>query len=634
MRLVRKQKQHDMKKIVYSLFVLLFAMMGCMHENILQPEPKLSEGDEITVRFNATIPEFKTAQTRANGGVNDMWILVFDQNATFIVRRPATLSNQTDNGGVFTATLPSSTDTRYVHFVCNYDWTGFNDSDMIGANAAAVVALMSTSDATFWGRKDLTNGINANSFSDPDDPVVLLRNQAKITVTEEADNFTLTGFTIHKAPSTGTVAPFNTSNYQFEEGAITEPIGVTLTDAVQTDINNLEKYIFERKNRSATEITTVILEGVYNGTTYFYKIDLVDANRVRYNIERNYHYAVTISSVTKEGYTNFTDALNSPSHNNTALDPIIERYPMISDGISKLEVEKTLVVMVEPNEPFSVWVKYYPDINSTDFDNTDVTVTLESDDDGALADGTLTFDAATGIVSATTAAILPTTPVTARIIVSKGDLARPIRVILRPAFSFNPVTINDLSPAMLPVGQNQDATLRFIIPADFPTDLLPLPIKIYTQGLYPATSGLQMVVEQGIIHYIYNAATTGLQTVEFKTNKSGNTETVTLESDYFEDGTVDYASPFEITGTIRYQPNPPNGSTTAVPSGALTVTGIGTGTYSNSSGYYILSNIPADTPGDAEITFTYVRGWPSSGTYTATRTLDQLRDNPNVVVVR
>ncbi len=68
--------------------------------------------------------------------------------------------------------------------------------------------------------------------------------------------------------------------------------------------------------------------------------------------------------MTKEGYTSFTDALEGASHNNTALDPIIEKYPIISDGVSKLQVEKTLIIITEPNKPISVWANYYPDLNS------------------------------------------------------------------------------------------------------------------------------------------------------------------------------------------------------------------------------------------------------------------------------
>ena len=517
----------------------MLAFAGCTQDNVPQPGDTAPEGGGTAVRFAVNIPEYKTVFTRANGGVNDLHLLVFDENGIFIVRKQATLSNQTATGGEFTATLPSSTHKRIVHFVSNYDWTGFDDSSQ-GANEAATVALMSTTNATFWARQVLDGGINATCFNGV--TVELLRNQAKISVFNEASNFTLTGFTVHQSPDKGSVAPFNHTTSQFQEHNITEPLGMGLTAATQSGINTNEKYLFERKNKNAAEITTVIVQGQYNGTSYFYKIDLIDADKVRYDIERNYHYVVKIKSVLKEGYANFNDALEGASHNNTALDPIIEKYPIISDGVSKLEVEKTLVILTEPDQSVTTWAKYYPDLDDDNFDNSGVTVSVtQNAGEEAIDAGSLSFNASTGAITFTGVSAVPPIPYTANIIVQKGDMARTIRVMIRSPYSFNPITINGLgSPATIGNGQSQNATLRFFIPNDFPDDLFPLPVKIYAQGLYPAAAGLQMFVEGGIIHYVYNATSKGLQTVLFKTNKSGNAETVRLEADYFTNGEISY----------------------------------------------------------------------------------------------
>lgn len=541
-----------MKTIAYRLlYAILLLFLGCTAEEFQQEIITAKDEGAVRLRFQTVIPEFRTLQTRAAGGVNEMKVLVFDQNGTFITIETASLSNQTETGGSFIVSLPSSSEPRILHFICNHNWDSFNPSGMLGSNEAAVVALMRTDHATFWARRELSGGINANALP-ASNPVVLLRNQAKISVTNEAANFNLTGFVIHKRPDIGSIAPFNTTTAQFEEHAITEPQGMTLLDAQQSEIGTGEQYLFERSNRAAQQITTAIVSGEYNGTATFYKIDLVDANKVRYNIERNYLYMVKIMSVTKEGYSSFTDALNGASHNNAVLDPIIEKYPMISDGTAKLEVEKTLVIVTEPGKAISLWAHYYPDLNSSSIDDSGVSVTLISNE-GALAVGSLSWNPATGTITATSAASLPIEQGEALILVQKGDLARTIRVVLRTPFQFDPVTINDLNPAQLVNDQDISATLKFNIPADFPADLFPLPVNIYTQGLYPAASGLQMVVEQGVIHYVYQATTTGEQTVLFKTNKSGNNETVTLQADYFTDGTVAYYPDFLIiSGSIKY----------------------------------------------------------------------------------
>ena len=161
-----------------------------------------------------------------------------------------------------------------------------------------------------------------------------------------------------------------------------------------------------------------------------------------------------------------------------------------------------MVILTKPNQQFSVWAKYFPEISNTTFNNSGVSVTLQSGNT-SIVGGSLNFNPTTGNITATGLSQIPEEPGNARIVVSKGDLARTIRVVLRTPFSFSPVTINDQNPGLVPDGQSMGVALKFNIPEDFPEDLFPLPIKIYSNGLYPATVGLEMVVEGSQIHYIY-----------------------------------------------------------------------------------------------------------------------------------
>ena len=179
---------------------------------------------------------------------------------------------------------------------------------------------------------------------------------------------------------------------------------------------------------------------------------------------------------------------------------------------------------------------------------------------------------------------------------------RIIRVVLRTPFSFHPVTINDLSPALLLNGQERDASLQFTIPSDFPADLFPLPIRIYTQGLYPAAAaaaGLQTVVIGGEIHYIYKATAPGVQTVQFQTNKSDNSETVVLKADYFIDGAVSYsASNYE--GTMTY-----GAGNTAIPAGATVSATVGDIQISAGGAYTYIPSGTSDN--ETTVTLAYTR---------------------------
>ena len=70
-----------MSKIIKAIsLICLIIIAGCSQDVILIPDQQIQEGEEVAVSFNTIIPEFKTVVTRANGGVNDMYLLVFDEN--------------------------------------------------------------------------------------------------------------------------------------------------------------------------------------------------------------------------------------------------------------------------------------------------------------------------------------------------------------------------------------------------------------------------------------------------------------------------------------------------------------------------------------------------------------------------
>lgn len=527
-----------MNKVVYGLLVVfLFFWVGCSDEEVLYEVPELQERD-VTVEFSVNIPEFYTVETRVNGDVKDMYVLVFNQNGLFMTRKKATLTNQTDSGGKFKVELPASKDKRILHFICNYDWTGFNDEEMLYSNEQMVVALLTTDKAVFWDRQELGSGIYATCFQGK--KVNLLRNQAKISVICTASGFVYEGFTMHKIPNKGTVAPFNSETTTFQRDVLTETPNLSLKDAQKSEINTNEKYIFERQNSNVKDITTMIVKGRYKGDTYFYKIDLMNPEKDRYDIRRNYEYKVEIKRVLKKGYSGFEDALKGPTHNNTALDPSIEQHSDISDGTHHLEVEKTLIVLTKPNERVNVWAKYYKSMDATQHDNTKVKVKLvQTPGKEVLKEGTWHFDKATGIIQATGVDRIPSKPYEARFIVLEGDLGRSIRVIMRSPFSFD-ATINDKNPGKVEKAQSKPANLKFTIPDNFPDELLPLRIEIHTQQLYAAKSGLQLMTKQGKIYYVYSAKQKGVHEIKFKTNQKKAHEEVVLKAEYFQETRVGY----------------------------------------------------------------------------------------------
>lgn len=528
-----------MKKILYTL-VGIVLMASCTRSVIEAPDPEVLVGaDEVLVEFGAIIPEFRPVELRDNGGIENMSLLVFNQNGILIARRVATLQGASGASYRFSVTLPKSDDVRTIHFLADCNWSMIPDADIIGSNEATAVAMMTTDRCAYWARKELPNGIDVDALSES---IPMLRNQAKISVIDEADNFELEGFALHNTLEKGTVAPFNTNTFAFTEGSINEPVNPVLKPAQEGSLNMDEKCLFERKNKTASRITTVIVKGRYNNqASSYYKIDLIDTNKVRYDIERNYHYIVKIRRVHKSGSPTFAAALDVASHNNTALDPTVEKFPIISDGVSKLEVERTLIILTKPSEQLTTWTKYYPTLANSAFDNSGVLCRIEQESGQEVLDASsLSFTSGTGVITATAVNVLPGAPREARIIVSKGDfLARAIRVVLRSPFSFGTVRVN--TDNTVPSGQQKDAKVYFSIPNDFPADLFPLYVEIKANTLYPIQEGVEMVIRGGAMYHIARVTSHGTKEVRFKTNSTSGGEKIVVTADYFAKGEVTYS---------------------------------------------------------------------------------------------
>ena len=73
-----------MNKISKGLSIFyLIGIVGCSQDVISIPEKQLQDGEDVTVSFTTSVPEYKTVITRANGGVNEMYLLVFDENGNY-----------------------------------------------------------------------------------------------------------------------------------------------------------------------------------------------------------------------------------------------------------------------------------------------------------------------------------------------------------------------------------------------------------------------------------------------------------------------------------------------------------------------------------------------------------------------
>lgn len=124
--------------------------------------------------------------------------------------------------------------------------------------------------------------------------------------------------------------------------------------------------------------TYVIVAGRYNEATEvtYYKIDLgreepVDATQPNgakifrnYAILRNYHYAVTITGVAREGYATVKDAIEGTVFNNLSASTETRDMTSLSDGTDLIGVNTTKFVVTKAGEELVFKCKYTKGINS------------------------------------------------------------------------------------------------------------------------------------------------------------------------------------------------------------------------------------------------------------------------------
>lgn len=571
-----------MKKYISGLLGSLLLLTACV-DDIVWQQPPVDEQGKVKVTFAVDIPAY-TVATRATiadeNQIGSLWLLVFDEKGNYLYKRQASpvtpaSTNPVSANGTFSVELGATAEKRIIHFIANYNFAGaeFADDLLKQKDEREIVASLNGTGLYMWARMEFT-GLGATTFQSQ--TVNLLRSMAKITVVLDpagganVSNFTDGTFAVRRMPTKGTVAPFNPGTYAFTEHSVTEPAGVGYTASSASfrplgENKPSTEYTFERRNALAdNDYTCIILKGNYREGSNtpmetYYKIDLLDADKNRYNIERNYWYKITIRQVLRPGYATEQQAMDNAAANNTSLDVTIERYPIITDGVRKLEVEKPLITFSVNGSTLDTWTKYYPNVqtNPGGVDNTGVTLTLIEDDPDRplVTNGVVNFDGATGRITAGINDI-PTdgSTLSARIIVNQGSLSRTIRLVGRELFRFDPITINGLDPAVINPVQGSNAELKFTIPSAYPAELFPLEVRIYTQGLYPAQSGLRTMVENGQISYMYTVAAAGVQTIQFKTNLSTSREEVVLRAEGFDDGHVGY-NIHKTVGTLSYTYN-------------------------------------------------------------------------------
>ena len=436
-----------MKRLKYIFPAVLTALLaaGCSDQAVEQPDvPALEEtATEITVTASMTVDKLPVVESRAFGDTPGAGLTVnvfeftggADFSSRFLVRKyPATVTSATTaaNNGVdvnFTFTLQKTSEARVLHFVVAPE-----DLNASYGSVAAIMQSLSVSgnkDA-YWGRMEFPQGyctrtVNAEGkevydplpgLHDMLKSIPVIRNFAKVSVTENLDNFELTGFELVNVPTAGTVAPWDIAGQKIPEllnGKSMKPYADA--DAIysgilspQATIGQTERmynkgewtptfasrepqYMYEHPYEEGRR-TYVIVAGRYNGSTEvtYYKIDLGHAEGDQqlfknYDILRNYHYAVTITGVAREGYPTVKEAMERTVFNNLSASTETRDMTSLSDGTDLIGVNTTKFVVTKAGEELVFKCKYTANVNTNGGTTANNELTFIGLEDGPIING-------------------------------------------------------------------------------------------------------------------------------------------------------------------------------------------------------------------------------------------------------
>ena len=398
-----------MKRLAY-IFASLALLSGCVRVENQSPD-LLKVEDKVNVTFGVQLPDAPDG-TKAFGNtptINNLYIAVFDKGGmlTEYVKaesNPYANVNSSITNGIgsteftYSAKLSVSNYPCTLHFIAN----GPEPSELTYGSEAEVLNSKAFIDPIdqdrYWQRVQVPSIKEDAQIEGEVDAttkallshVALIRNFAKITVSANADDFTLVGFYTMNTMDKGMTAAYNRNtgkfiesyqNYSAEEliDDLSYNANVPITASLKTGLSTLvevdgagfgSSFLFEREKPTA-DPTYVIIAGKYSGKKHdpsitgptYYKIDLRDEKGSYFPFLRNFNYQINIYEVNKDGYATPEEAAYSAS-SSADISTSIEAKDLtnISDGTSRMFVDYTEMILIGNNDCVFRY-KYIPDLS-------------------------------------------------------------------------------------------------------------------------------------------------------------------------------------------------------------------------------------------------------------------------------
>ena len=580
-----------MKKIIYYISILFTLLItACSNEDIAVPSQTEEGGETCKLTFKVAIPQPTVASRAFNGGssieITSLCLLIFDDNGLMVGRKLAeSVTNPTLQSDVYQGTyqveLSKTDEMRIIHFVANYS-SDIDDYPSSG-NENSVLSQLNVTGTTdaYWQRmvvdgfKDTdgkTNSEGKYTIDNITETVRLIRNFVAVKMEAAVDasgkslipeDF-LQGYVLYNEAKQGTVAPYfrnetggfaNYSTGIISYTALTnnisdggqgyigvEPVTPTTnrydnTAPQDADFTNTEKYTYERSypTDNIDTPTFIIMKGLYNKTTYYYRVDIAQ-NFENLHLLRNFRYILQITK-TCEGYTTINDAINGSSFNH--LVDINIKVEEITDGETTLKVTPTDITVVNGTQ--NVKVKYVCTYDGEDDPTISVSnpFTPEIDESRVVISNITAPSGLSGELTVTLNSFLKEDGTSNLVgglerqrfeVRTSNGLTREVRINLIDKINFNPSFIG-------PDGEG-NYQYHYNLPNDLPECMFPLEIYFYEEtGSFTPASGEQLSVD-----LIPDPNNKGRQTWRYKK--------VMTYQDYTQDTDKKFVAKFKSNGTL------------------------------------------------------------------------------------
>lgn len=517
-------------KLYIGMLVGLLATMltACTSDLSEETVPSNSKG-EMTLSFKVSTPDYKIG-TRSEGEgfeSSDVQIFCFDANGYFlgmgqVLTVEATSKKEIGDGAANTnnktisVKMPNA--TARLHIIANAnivtekaanEWIGLHENKLI-----TTFESMATEDQAlkikYWGYcKGSTTADMKAKLTNSSNVIHLIRDRAKITA--DWDNTTdiqRVEISIGEGMKYATIAAFDRNNLVFPNttAAKDKDWEWNITDITLPKLEDRYKgfagqmgtvqYCFEDENSSKNPVSC-ILKVTFNNTVKWYKVYLQDKDQKFYKIKRNYTYAIHIQKLNpKLGYPGYEDALNGYAANNPWIQ-VEQIVPKISDGTYTLEIPNGTNVML--NEGAAVNQEIAFNYAGGDLDKANrFDVNWVTNNELGKKDLTITYEKGKGKGKIVFTRDVITNQLKSgeiRILDKVSGMSRIIKIYSIKKFNFG-FKFSGMSGSK----KNNTGTLTYTIPKNYPSELLPVEIRIASNTINPEDCD----VEVGSTEEIYN----------------------------------------------------------------------------------------------------------------------------------